>query len=58
MQVPPVVPYKALEKFPKALCGTTVGTYGARIFRHVMVCLRLSVFFLQDNLVLSTELTM
>ena len=27
LQVPPVVPYKALEKFSKALYGTTGGTY-------------------------------
>ena len=30
--VPPVVPYKALEKFSKALYGTTVGTYSPRVF--------------------------
>ena len=36
LQVPPVVPYKALEKFSKALYGTTGGTYSARIFRPVM----------------------
>ena len=37
LQVPPVVPYKALEKFSKALYGTTGGTYSARIFRPVML---------------------
>ena len=31
-----VVPYKALEKFSKALYGTTGGTYSARVFRAVM----------------------
>ena len=36
LEVPPVVPYKALEKFSKALYGTTGGTYSARIFRPVM----------------------
>ena len=30
--VPPVVPYKALEKFSKALYGTTGGTYSPRVF--------------------------
>ena len=37
LQVPPVVPYKALEKFSKALYGTTGGTYSARVFRPVMI---------------------
>ena len=32
LQVPPVVPYKALEKFPKALYGTTRGTLQCTIF--------------------------
>ena len=36
LKVPPVVPYKALEKFSKALYGTTGGTYSARVFRPVM----------------------
>ena len=36
LQVPPVVPYKALEKFSKALYGTTGGTYSGRVFRPVM----------------------
>ena len=36
LEVPPVVPYKALGKFSKALYGTTVGTYSARVFRPVM----------------------
>ena len=35
-----VVPYKALEKFSKALYGTTGGTYSARVFRPVMLLLR------------------
>ena len=30
------VPYKALEKFSKALYGTTGSTYSARVFRPVM----------------------
>ena len=33
----PVVPYKALENFSKALYGTTGGTYSACIIRPVMV---------------------
>ena len=36
LKVPPVVPYKALENFSKALYGTTGGTYSARIFRSVV----------------------
>ena len=32
-----VVPYKALEKFSKALYGTTGSTYSARVFRPVML---------------------
>ena len=32
----PLSPYKALEKFSKALYGTKGGTYSARIFRPVM----------------------
>ena len=35
LQVPLVVPYKALEKFPKALYGTTEGTCSARFSRPV-----------------------
>ena len=31
-----VAPYKALEKFSKALYGKTGGTYSARVFRPVM----------------------
>ena len=31
-----VVPYKALQKFSKALYGTTGSTYSARVFRPVM----------------------
>ena len=45
LEVPPVVPYKALEKFPKALYGTTGGTCSARFFRLVMFLDR--VFFLK-----------
>ena len=37
LQVPPVVPYKALENFSKALYGTTRGTCSARFFRPVIV---------------------
>ena len=37
LQVPVLVPYKALEKFSKALYGTTRGTYSARFFRPVMM---------------------
>ena len=37
LQVPVLVPYKALEKFSKALYGTTRGTYSARFFRPVMI---------------------
>ena len=33
----PVVPYKALENFSKALYGTTGGTYSACIIRPVML---------------------
>ena len=36
LQVHLVLPYKALEKFPKALYGTTGGTCSARFFRPVM----------------------
>lgn len=36
LQVPPVVPCKALENFSKALYGTSIGTYSARVFRPVM----------------------
>ena len=36
LEVSPVVPYKALEKFPKALYGTKGGTCSARFFRPVM----------------------
>ena len=32
-----VATYKALEKFSKALYGTTGGTYSARVFRPVML---------------------
>ena len=36
LQVPPVVPYKTLENFSKALYETTGGTCSARFFRRVM----------------------
>ena len=36
LQVPLVVRYKTLEKFSKALYGTTEGTCSARFFRPVM----------------------
>ena len=36
LQVPPLVPYKALGKFPKALYGKTGGTCSAGVFRPVM----------------------
>ena len=47
LQVPLVVPYKALEKLPKVLYGTTGGTCSARLFRPVMLkafhtCFRLN----------------
>ena len=32
LQVPPVVPYKALGNFPKDLYGATGGTWSARFF--------------------------
>ena len=32
LQVPPVVPYKALGNFPKDLYGATAGTWSARFF--------------------------
>ena len=39
-EVPLFVPYKALEKFPKALYGTTEGTCSARFYRPVMLYYR------------------
>ena len=36
LQVPPVVPYKALENFFKVLYGTTRGTCTAQFFRPVI----------------------
>ena len=36
LQVPSVVPYKALRKFSKALYETKRGTCSARFFRPVM----------------------
>ena len=38
LQIPPVVPYKALEKFPNALYGTIEGTCSAQFFRPVINC--------------------
>ena len=35
-----VVPYKALEKFSKALYGTTGSTYSVRVLRPVMLELK------------------
>ena len=40
LQVPPVVPYKELEKFLKALFGTTRGTCRARFFRPFISSIR------------------
>ena len=37
LQVPYVVPYKALKNFSKDLYGTTGGTCSARFFRPVMI---------------------
>ena len=37
LKVPSIVPYKALEKFSKALHGTMGSTYSAQVFRPVMV---------------------
>ena len=51
----PVVPYKALENFSKALYGTTGGTYSACIIRPVMLNggetgrLRYSFYYAQFN---------
>ena len=36
LQVPPVVPYKALPNFSKALYGATRGTCSTQFFRSVM----------------------
>ena len=36
LQVPPVVPYKALRNFPKALFGTTRGPCSSQFFPPVM----------------------
>ena len=35
LQVPSVVPYKALGNFPKALYGTRRGTCSAQFFRPI-----------------------
>ena len=37
LQVPPALPYKALENFSKVLYGTMGSTYSARFFRPVML---------------------
>ena len=37
LQVPYVLPYKALGNFSKALYGTTGGTWSARFFHPVMI---------------------
>ena len=47
LQVPLVVPYKALEKFSKALYGATGGTCSARFFRPLM--LQRLAFLLSDD---------
>ena len=55
LQVPPVVPYKTLEKFPRALCGTTGGNCSARIFRPVSrraICKKQEFQTLYTNLLL------
>ena len=49
LQVPLVVPYKALEKFFKALYGTTGGTCSARLFRPVMILVKLLILSLRGN---------
>ena len=41
----PVVPYKALENFSKALYGTTGGTYSACIIRPVMSTVQIYDFY-------------
>ena len=37
LQVPPVIPYRTLGNFPKALYGTTGGTCSAQFFCPVML---------------------
>ena len=46
LQVPPVVPHKALGNFPKAFSGTTGGTYSALVFRPVMYDLKVTLPYL------------
>ena len=46
----PVVPYNALEKFSKALYGTTGGTYSARVFRPVMIMIQDQILTVQPML--------
>ena len=48
-----VAPYKALEKFSKALYGTTGDTYSARVFRPVMISLQV---MMQNNWNLASTL--
>ena len=57
LKVPPVVPYKALEKFSKALYGTTGGTYNACVFHPVMTChgSKLTNSFWKQHLDISTH---
>ena len=43
LQVPYIVPYKALGNFSKALYGTTGGTCSARFFRPVMTYMGITV---------------
>ena len=45
LPVPPVVPYKALRNFPKALYGTTGGTCSARFLRPVIGAVYNFIFF-------------
>ena len=49
LQVPPVVPYKALKKFPKALYGTTEGTRSSPFFRPVMESLKCQLTSCKKN---------
>ena len=49
LQVPLVVPYKALETFLKPLYGTTGGTCSARLFRPVMILVKLLILPLRGN---------
>ena len=44
LQVPLVVPYKALEKLPKALYGTTASTCSARFLSHKINLTKTTMF--------------